>query len=118
MKLSALNNIYTQRDIQSEFRGYNHRLVLDDSEFYDMKNLTSDFYPVLSPRNKRGNILTLSKPNGIYSKSKIAYVNGTQFYYNGISNPSWIVTDTEKQFVSMGGLLLIFRIKRYLIQQH
>lgn len=112
MKLSPLNNIYTQRDIQSEFRGYNHRLYLDSSEFYDMGNMTSAYYPVLSPRNKRGYIMQLDKPNGIFPKTKLCYVNGTHFYYNGISNADWLVSDTEKQFVSMGGYVLIFPDKK------
>ena len=35
------------------FRGYNHNLRIGEGEFFDMQNLTSDHYPVLSPRKNR-----------------------------------------------------------------
>lgn len=93
------------------FAGYNHNLVIGDGEFYDMQNMTSDYYPVLSPRRKRGLIQTLSRPNGIFAKGKLAYVDGTRFYYDGIYRGE--VTDSRKQFVSMGAYILIFPDKKY-----
>ena len=44
----------TSRQIVEYFKGYNHNLRIADGEFFDMKNMTSDHYPVLSPRKKRG----------------------------------------------------------------
>ena len=32
------------------FGGYNHNLKIGDGEFYDMKNLTSDYYPLMGNR--------------------------------------------------------------------
>lgn len=48
------------RSTISQFLGYNHNLRIDTGELYDMQNLTSDYYPVLSPRDKRDIMLTLS----------------------------------------------------------
>ena len=35
------------------FAGYNHNLKIDDGEFYDMENLTSDYYPLMGNRDPR-----------------------------------------------------------------
>ena len=36
------------------FGGYDHNLRIADGSLYDMKNLTSDNFPVLTPRKRRG----------------------------------------------------------------
>ena len=54
MKLTKVNTLPTTRDMLSAFGGYNHNLKINEGEFYDMENLTSADYPVLSPREKRG----------------------------------------------------------------
>lgn len=38
------------REMISAWKGYNHNYVIDDGEFYDMENLSTDNYPVLTPR--------------------------------------------------------------------
>ena len=43
----------TSRDFIEAFGGYNHNLRIGENEFYDMKNLSSSNYPVLSTRPKR-----------------------------------------------------------------
>ena len=54
MYLPELSSNKQTRDMIEEFNGYNHRIRCGENEFYDMKNLTSDNYPILSPRRKRG----------------------------------------------------------------
>ena len=49
-----------------------------------MENLCSDYYPLAAPRRERKLLTTLSKPNGICGGDKLAYVDGTGFYYNEI----------------------------------
>lgn len=44
----------TSRDFIEAFGGYNHNLRIGENEFYDMKNLSSSNYPVLSTRERRG----------------------------------------------------------------
>ena len=36
------------------FGGYNHNVRIQENEFYDMMNLSSDLAPVLAPRKRRG----------------------------------------------------------------
>lgn len=112
MRLSLVNEPKTTRDMIRFFRGYNHQLYINDSEWYDMKNMTSSYYPVLSPRDKRMHIAHYEAPDlhGLFPKSRLLWVMGTQLYYNGAIVGT--VSDTDKQFVSMGALVLIFPDKK------
>lgn len=49
-----LNAIQGTQDFQQEFYGLNRNLRRSAGEFYNMKNMTTDYYPVLSTRKKRG----------------------------------------------------------------
>ena len=100
------NSNRKRRNMQNAFAGYNHNLVIEESQFYDMKNLTSDYYPVMSPRDKRGIIDSFSNPQGLFGGDKLAWVDEGRFYYDG--NLICEVSDTEKQFVRIGALLCIF----------
>lgn len=99
------------RDMITAFTGYNHQLVTNDGEWYDMKNLTSDYYPVLSPRAKRSVKSTLTTPNGLFSKNGLVYVDGTSLYYKG--SLVGTVENSKKQFVGMGAYVAIFPDKKY-----
>lgn len=50
MLFPQLNEVATQRMYCEEFMGYNHNLRIQDGQFYDMKNLSSDAYPLLTTR--------------------------------------------------------------------
>ena len=41
------------RNYINAFGGYNHNPVISESEFYDMKNMTLDMYPVIASREPR-----------------------------------------------------------------
>ena len=47
------NDQTDQRTSINAWLGYNHSLRIEEGELYDMKNLTGDFYPLLSPRKPR-----------------------------------------------------------------
>jgi len=101
-----LSEVRVERDMIREFKGLNHNLHADDKEFYDMGNMSSSLYPIASPRGPRGKLLTLSKPNGLFAHEKLAWVDGTSFYYNGVLRGS--VEDSPKQFCAMGAYILIW----------
>lgn len=100
------NSSKKRRSMQNAFAGYNHNLVIDESQFYDMKNLTGDYYPVMSPRDRRGIIDRFNNPKGLFGGDKLAWVDEGRFFYDG--NAVCEVSDTEKQFVRIGALLCIF----------
>lgn len=85
MKLSTLREIPSTRSMTDVFRGYNHNLRIGEGEFFDMQNLTSSNYPVLSPRPKRGIYSSPSDPTGLISKDALCYVDGEDFYINNLN---------------------------------
>lgn len=111
MHLPTLSDNGKQTKQLIEFRGYNHNPNIDDGEFFDMQNLSSSYYPVLAPRPPRGTVLEFTKPNGIFTKNKLAWVEGTSFVYDWTYRGA--VSDSKKQFVSMGAYILIFPDKKY-----
>ena len=119
MKLPELNELPATRTMIDVFRGYNHNLRIGEGEFYDMKNLTSNDYPVLSPRPKRGvyEKSTKEKPinfQGLISKDTLCYVKDGVFYVGGSYYVSALkLTDGEKTLVSMGAYVIIMPDKVY-----
>lgn len=69
------------RNMTTQFLGYNHTLRPGQGQWYDMKNLTSSFYPVLSPRRPRGLRMNIEHLQGIAGKDKLAYVADNQLYF-------------------------------------
>ena len=113
MYLPKLNIIATSRDIVDVFKGYNHNLRIGDGEFYDMKNLSSTHYPILSPRTKRGTYLTAQSPQGMIAKDALCYVDGTEFVINEYRIDMGL-NDEPKQLVSMGAYVIIMPDKKYI----
>lgn len=116
----TLESIYSSRDMVDVFGGYNHNLRISESEFYDMQNLTSSHYPILSPRNKRG-IYEYPEgsgddhsPNGLISKDALCYVDGTRLFINNKEIVGLDLTDSPKQLISMGAYIVIMPDKKYI----
>ena len=120
MKYSTLTEIPSSRSVTEVFGGYNHNLRISDGEFYDMKNLTSTYYPLLAPRDKRGTFIypdgltTGHKTNGIIAKDALCYVDGTTLYINNKAVVGLVLTDTPKQLISMGAYIIIMPDKVYI----
>ena len=115
MKYPKLNEIPTSRELVDVFRGYNHNLRIGDGEFYDMTNLSSDNYPVLSPRSKRGIYATPSNPQGMVAKDALCYVDGGDFIINEYRVDMKLTTDeTPKTLISMGAYVIIMPDKKYI----
>ena len=51
--------------VTDTFGGYNHNLKISDGEFFDMKNLTSDYYPLMGNRDTRS-IIAAGEFTSIY----------------------------------------------------
>ena len=125
MRLPKLNRINTSRSMVDVFKGYNHNLRIGEGEFYDMTNLTSDDYPVLSPRRKRG-VYTIDpesnkpipKAYGLISKDSLCYVANNRLYINGYAvqdteSADMSLTDGDKTLISMGAYIIIMPDKKY-----
>ena len=113
MRLPKLREMESSRKMVDTFGGYNHNLRVPDGEFYDMKNMTSDHYPVLSPRKNRGVYASPSSPNGMISKDSLCYVDGKNFVMNEYPVDMGL-NDKPKQLISMGAYVIIMPDKKYI----
>ena len=120
MKYPVLKVPGSSRNMVDTFMGYNHNLRIGDGEFFDMKNMTSDYYPVLSPRGTRGVYAKPSNPQGLIAKDALCYVDGADFVINGKSIDMGLSVNDEdcpKQLISMGAYVIIMPDKKYINTQ-
>lgn len=114
MQFPTLTEQGQSREMISAFAGYDHNASIAANAFYDMKNMSSDGYPLLQSRKRRGMVRQLEKPQGILAKDAMAWADGGKLYYNGAEITGLTLADGEKQMVSMGAYLLIWPDKKYL----
>ena len=113
MKYPTLKAPSGRREMLDTFKGYNHNLRIADGEFYDMENMTSSYYPLLSPRGKRGVYASPAAPMGLIAKDSLCYVDGESFVVNGYP-VDMDLNDEPKQLVSMGAYVVIMPDKKYI----
>lgn len=106
----------TTRQTTEVFAGYNHNLRIADNEFYRMENLTSDLFPILSPRKPRGLYASGVNVQGMIAKDSLCYADGSCMVINGSRVELGLSTEPEdcpKQLVSMGAYIIILPDKKY-----
>jgi hypothetical protein len=125
LRYPTLDEIKTTRNLVDVFRGYNHNLRIGENEFYDMKNMTSTHYPVLSPRNSRGvymfpteytgdgGTITEHNVHGMVAKDSLCYVDGGDFLINKYRITGLNLSDTPKNLISMGAYVIIMPDKKW-----
>lgn len=94
-----------QKYRQTQFAGYDHNLGADNGALWDMENLTGELYPLLSPRRRRWIAGHLCKPNGLYCRDGLYWVDGEGFYAGGEQKGT--VSDSRKSFASLGVYIVI-----------
>ena len=117
MNYPMLSETDIARQMTDTFGGYNHNLRIADGEFYDMKNLTSAYYPVLSPRGQRGVYAAPTAPQGMIAKDALCYVDGSAFVIGEYRVDMGLSADAQKrpkQLVSMGAYVVIFPDRKYI----
>ena len=112
MRWPALNVISQHRQVTDRFLGYNHHLRTADGEFYNMGNLTSDQFPLLATRDRRGLVRETEGATAMVAKEELCYVQGSTLVL-GEQILDLGLTPGEKQLVSMGAFLVIFPDKVY-----
>ena len=118
MEYPTLNVKQKSRQMSDAFLGYNHNLRIGDSEFYDMKNMTSDYYPVLAPRKQRGEFAStgIIAASGLIAKERLCYVSGKDFMIctgDGIDKVEMDLNDEPKQLISMGAYVIIMPDRKW-----
>ena len=115
MKYPLLNELPVSREMIDSFGGYNHNLRIGAGEFYDMENLTSAHYPVLSPRPRRGIFATPDRPQGLIAKDALCYVDGGDFVMGEYRVAMQLSRDAApKTLISMGAYVIIMPDKKYI----
>lgn len=130
MHLPSISPDNKTRDYIDVFGGYNHNPRINDNEFYDMQNLSSDSYPLLSVRPRRGDIPESKMMSGrMLSNKGMIYRNGLYYivfgdpysatqYYTYLIGPGengaqiyavWASSDTTtiRKIIPMGAKLII-----------
>ena len=117
----TLSELNTSREWLDVFGGYNHNLRIGEGEFYEMTNMSSDNYPILSPRPKRGTYATPAKPQGMVAKDALCYIDGSDFIINEYKIDMGLSTETDdegkvipKTLISMGAYVIIMPDKKYI----
>lgn len=99
------------KNTQVKFAGLNHTLGARDGDIWDMQNMTGDHWPLLAVRAPRLLFRTLAQPGGIYCWNKLCWVDGTEFYYDGVLKGQ--VKAGPKRFAAMGQYVIIMPDKCY-----
>lgn len=113
MKRSQLPYRSIERTMVDTFRGYDHNLRIGEGEAWDMRNMTSDQYPVMSPRNERGKYRSVPGIGGIIAKEKLCYTDGSAFVI-GDDRYEMGLSEGEKTLVSMGAFVIILPDRKYI----
>ena len=116
MRYPKLKALEPSRQMVDVFKGYNHNLRIGDGEFFDMKNMTSDYYPVLAPRGERGVYASPTLPTGLIAKDSLCYVDGSKFVINEYPVEMGL-NDEPKQLISMGAYVIIMPDKKWINTQ-
>jgi hypothetical protein len=115
MLYPKLKKLPQTRDMVDVFKGYNHNLRIGEGEFYDMKNLSSDNYPILSHRPKRGTFASPALPQGMIAKDVLCYIDGGDFIAGEERVPMGLTADEKpKTLISMGAYVIIMPDKKYI----
>ena len=113
----SAETLRVNEEIITSFKGYNRNYKIEENEFSDETNMTGDYSPVISPRNKRVEFnISGKRLHGLFAKNSLGYINNGVLYYGGYAFSGLSFPDIEKdrQFVSLGAKLLIFPDKVYI----
>ena len=128
MYYSKLNVPSLSSNMQNMFLGLNSGARIAENEFAAMQNMSSDLYPLLSPRGERtlvqtaptevvsetdeeGNEVTYERElhlGGILGDVGFCAVWGKSLYYMGKKVEDFELSEGDKNLVAMGGNILIF----------
>lgn len=118
MYLPRTEREQTQKDVQIEFRGYNHNLFVQENEFFDEQNMTGKYWPVMSPRGTIYQYRLYPQPAEeafTYLQGMIGDGNGNmlavddnEVFLNGISKGRLKSLGVRRTLVPYGGYVAIF----------
>lgn len=109
MEFPKFTEVKRYRDMVSTFGGYNHRLSCDEGQFYDMKNMTSQYFPALSTRKNRGIVQQMVNPQGVSDQGSLVWMDDGILYIDGerIELDAKFYNKDKKRITRMGAYVII-----------
>lgn len=128
-RLPMLSGTPSQKILTDTFAGLNHNLKIGNGEFYNTENLSTENFPMLANRRKRG-VLTgvggtdFQDLQAIVKRDALYWIGDGTLYVNGVPTSLTGLKDEpdpqdpdkkprERQIVSMGAYICIFPDKVY-----
>ena len=113
MELPFLTELNETRTAVGTFLGLNRNPGRAEGELADMENLSSDRFPLLSTRRRRGIHAAPGHCTGLIAKDTLCYTDGSCFVMDGYRVELGL-SDAPKQLVSMGSHVIILPDKKYI----
>lgn len=116
---STVNTITNRNSFNRSFGGYNNTYNVNDNEFVEMKNMSTDRFPFLTTRKHRGNAGDTGITN-IYAADRLFYtiedtIDGETSCY-AMYDRGYVGTDEltpgKKQIASLGALIAVWPDKK------
>ena len=105
-----------QKETLDVFLGYHHDVQIGDGEFYEMENMSSDRFPVLSPRGKRRVYAQPLSPQALLGSEQLIWVDGSALVLGETKVEMGLDVSPAmcpKRLVRMGSYLIILPDKMY-----
>ena len=99
-----------------KFGGYDHNKSAQDGAIYDMKNMTSDDYPLLSSRNRRYKVREYNSPTSIFAHDGLYVVDGNKLILYGENGDRVLyssLSSGEKAIAALGPYVIVVPDKIY-----
>ena len=110
-RLTFLNPVQKRKNVIGVFGGLNVTETIQDNEFQEMQNLSSDEYPAAACRKPRSEAMkTLEHPHGMYWKNGLLLIDGTDLIYE--DEIVGQVADSDKLLCGMGAYVVIWPDKK------
>ena len=100
------------------FGGYCHKEVIDNAQWYDMKNMSADKFPAITTRSKRITVDSVSgeqivNPVAMIDKDGLVWIDSAgTLHAGGHSLPNFVSDVSEElQLISMGAYLIVWPSK-------
>ena len=119
MRFPKMRSTEQTREFIQEFGGLDRRVRGAENAFAEMRNMSSDFYPALSPRPPRGIVRgDMADCTALTACGKLAYIKGNTLYF-GEGNDAVTMKLREdvtekRQLVTMGAYLVVLPDCMYL----
>ena len=116
MIFPALKSLPVGRTVIDRFGGYRHRERIGLGEFYDMRNMSAEHYPLLSTRPPRGKLSELpsGKVQAMAELDGLCLLTENGLYHDGHKLPLELSPGEGRQLIQFGSYLIVLPDKKYI----